>query len=130
MKIKHIYFFSSYNQNGISSRYRGIYVLDELYKKYGITSTFLFPSYKLKAVINFVLAYLKVLLFFQKGQVVIYQKLYTNGIYTNLLKLLVKLRPKDSIYDTDDADYLRYYDKNIFYFIYYILFFKKLILRI
>ena len=116
MKIKHIYLFSSYNLQGISTRYRGVYVLKEFEQKYSIKSTFIYPSYSLSAIIRFFKAYLSVLFSFQNDSVVIYQKLYTKGIYTKLLKILIRLKPQNSIYDTDDADYLRYYDENIYYF--------------
>ncbi len=116
MRLKHIYFFSNFNINGISTRYRGVYVLKELAQKHGISNTFIHPGYRPFEIVNFISCYLKVLLTRRKGSVVIYQKLYTKGIYTNLLKLLVRIRPKGTVYDTDDADYLRYYDKNIYYF--------------
>jgi len=116
MKIKRIYLFSSYNIQGISTRYRGVYVLNELTEKYNIPSTFIYPGYKLIDILNFIVAYFKVILTIKKGTIVIYQKLHTKGIYTSLLKLLVRLRTKGTIYDTDDADYLRHYDKNIYYF--------------
>lgn len=116
MKIKHIYLFSSYNINGISTRYRGVYVLNELREKYNIPSTFVYPGYSSKEILKFIIAYLKVLFSRRKDIVVIYQKLYSRGIYTKLLKVLIRLKPRGSIYDTDDADYLRYYDRNIYYF--------------
>lgn len=116
MKIKHIYLFSSYNIQGISNRYRGVYVLKELEKRHNIKSTFVYPGYTLKEIIRFFVAYINVLFSFRKDRIVIYQKLYSKGIYTRLLKILIKIKPKGTIYDTDDADYLRYYDKNIYYF--------------
>lgn len=116
MKVNHIYFFSSYNINGISSRYRGKYILNEFADNHNISSDFVYPGYQLNEILNFIITYIKVLFAYRKDSIVIYQKLHTNGVYTNLLKLLVSIRPKRTIYDTDDADYLRYYDKNIYYF--------------
>jgi glycosyltransferase involved in cell wall biosynthesis len=116
MKIEHIYLFSSYNIKGISTRYRGVYVLNELYKKHGISSTFVYPGYSLMEIVNFIRTYLKVLFTSRKNTIVVYQKIHTKGIYTMLLRVLLRIRPKGTIYDTDDADYLRYFDKNIFYF--------------
>lgn len=43
----------------------------------------------------------------------------SNFIYSNLLKLLVKVRRKQTVYDLDDADYLEQPPKSIFYFIKY-----------
>ena len=45
MRIKHIYLFSSYNIQGISTRYRGVYVLEELVKNYNVKATFVYPGY-------------------------------------------------------------------------------------
>lgn len=116
MNLKHIYFFSSFNINGISSRYRGLYFLKELHKEYNISSTFIYPGYKYQEIYLFLKTYLIVLFSNRKNNIVIFQKIHTKGIYSTLLKLLLFLRPKRTIYDTDDADYLRYYDKNIYYF--------------
>jgi len=116
MKVKHIYYFSSYNKTGVSVRYRGVYFLKELYEDYGITSTFVYPGYGIIEIENFILTFLKALFRNRNTTIVIFQKLYTKGIYTCLLKILLKIRPKGTVYDTDDADYLRYFDRNIFFF--------------
>jgi len=115
--MEHIYFFSYYNVNGISTRYRGLYILESLFKNHAISSTFIYPGVKPVELLTFIKSYLEVVLFRRKNSLVIYQKLHSNGIYTQLLKLLLWLSPKDTIYDTDDADYLRYNDKQILHFI-------------
>lgn len=117
MDIEHIYFFSSYNVSGISSRYRGLYVLNLLKKEYNISFDFVFPDYHLKHLFRFVWVYWCILFFRKKNSLLCFQKLHSKGIYTSLLKILIKLKSKNSVYDTDDADYLRFDEKTINYFI-------------
>lgn len=45
------------------------------------------------------------------------KKIHTSGIFSIALKLLLHIRPHNTLYDTDDADYLRYKSKNIDFFI-------------
>lgn len=117
VNLKKIILFANYNINGISTRYRGVYVLNELSKKHNIETTFVYPGYSVAEIINFLIACISVLFSDAKHTRVIYQKIHTRGVYTSVLKMLIKLKPKGSIYDTDDADYLRYDDRNIIYFI-------------
>lgn len=116
MKIKRVFLFSSYNIKDISTRYRGVYILNGLSKQYYIQSSFVYPGYTFSVIVNFFVSYFRVLFSFSNNIIVIYQKLHTKGVYTSLLKILVWLKPKGTLYDTDDADYLRYYDQNIYYF--------------
>ncbi|PCJ25836.1 MAG: hypothetical protein COA97_07085 [Flavobacteriales bacterium] len=116
MQLTHIYFFSWFNANSVSTRYRGLYFLEELKQSKGISYTFVYPGYKLKELFRFTIAFLEIMLFRKKNSIIIYQKIYTNGIYSKTLKLLLKLSPKNTIYDTDDADYLRYDTKVITHF--------------
>ena len=45
-----------------------------------------------------------------------FHKLHNRGLYTSLLKLLLRFRSNNTLYDTDDADYIRYKGKNIYHF--------------
>lgn len=65
---------------------------------------------------RFMAAYLRVLLFRKRGSVIVFQKLHTNRWYVRALKVLLRLRPKATIYDTDDADYLRFPVNTIHHF--------------
>lgn len=116
MNIKHVYWFACYDLRGPSVRYRGKYLLEKLKSK-GLTYSFVYPNYKVKGIIKFLKIYSEILLFRKKNSIIVFQKLYTKGIYNLLLKILVKIRKKRSFYDIDDAYYIQYGDKTINYFI-------------
>lgn len=117
MEIRHIYYFANHNLSGISVRYRGVYILNFLSEFHNISNTIVYPGYKGIEILNFFKVYFEILFFRKNNSLIIFQKLYTKGIYTNLLKLLLKLRPSMTVYDIDDADYLRFDKKNIIFFI-------------
>jgi glycosyltransferase involved in cell wall biosynthesis len=56
-------------------------------------------------------------LFFRKKEsIIVFQKIYTNGIYASSLKILLFFRPGQTVYDIDDADYVRRPAETIHYF--------------
>lgn len=116
MKFEHVYFFANFNKFGISVRYRGLYVLEKLEQKFGITSSFVFPDYSLKSIFHFITIYIEILFFRKKNSIIIFQKLHTDGFYTKALKFLLNQQSKRTIYDTDDADYMRFNPENIHFF--------------
>ncbi len=117
MKLKFIYWFAYYNLDSPSVRYRGYYPLNYLKANFGINSCFITPSYKPKKVLRFLIAYFSALFFRKQGSVIVIQRVNSNFIYANLLKLLVTVRKENIIYDLDDADYLEVPPKTIYYFI-------------
>lgn len=117
MNLKHIYWFAYFNISEPSVRYRAKYVLQELKAQRGVTYTFVYPGYTLKNIVGFVFRYLSVLIFRRKDSLIVFQKIYTRGLYANLLKLLLVLRPRYTLYDIDDAEYLRRSDASINFFI-------------
>lgn len=117
MKIKHIYFFVNYNKKSPSVRYRIIYFADYLILNHKISNSFIYPSYRIEQVFRFIYVFFEVLFFRKKDSIIVFHKIHTNRIYAPLLKLLLNFRPKNTIYDIDDADYLRFPSKNINYFI-------------
>lgn len=117
MPIKRILWFANYSPEGISVRYRGLFVLQELQKSQGIRYHFVYPGYRPKQLLHFGLGLLMALFYSRKHTVVVFQKLHTDGTYVRLLKVLLRLRPKSCFYDTDDADFLRYPPNNILFFI-------------
>lgn len=116
MNISHIYLFSSFNTQGVSTRYRGTHVLKEMELMSGISHSFVYPGYKITEILRFILAFFGILFFRKRNSLIIYQKIHSKGIYTFLLKVLLKLKPGNTIYDTDDADYFRFPPENINHF--------------
>jgi glycosyltransferase involved in cell wall biosynthesis len=117
MQLKFIYWFAYYHLDSPSVRYRAQYPLAYLKKEYGIDSFFVMPSYKWHWIMKFLNAYLHAMLFRKANSIIVVQRVHSNFIYANLLKLLIRIRNKNTFYDTDDADYLEYPDKSIFYFV-------------
>ena len=107
MIIKHIYWFAPYNLNGASTRYRGYYPLKLLKNKFKIDNDFIYPSKRLPDIFKFIKIYLSALLFRKKDSIIVIQKVCSNRIYAKLLKLLVLFRAKNTLFDLDDAEYLR-----------------------
>lgn len=105
-KVKFIYWFAYYNDDSPSVRYRGKYPLNYFNENYAIKSAFIVPSYHPKKILKFVRYYLSALLFRKKESVIVIQRVHSNFIYSNLLKLLVSVQKKYTVYDLDDADYL------------------------
>lgn len=117
LKISHIYWFAHYNMLGPCTRYRGKYVLDEINRAHNIPSNFVYPSYQLRQFSKFFITYLSALLFRKRNSVIVFQKTYTIGIYSSLLKILLRLRNKNTYYDIDDAYYVKFPPDTIQYFI-------------
>ena len=117
MKLKFVYWFAYYNLNSPSVRYRGKYPLIYLKNNYGINSYFIIPGYKLKNIFQFFRAYFSALFFRKSNSIIVIQRINSNRIYSGLLKLLIRIRKSNTIYDLDDADYLEYSPETIYYFV-------------
>jgi len=116
-KVKHIYWFSHYGIIGASTRYRGWYPLKYLEHNHNVRVSFVYPSKKVKVLFSFVSIYLSAICASNKNSVVVIQKVCSNRIYANLLKLLVKFKSENVIYDIDDAEYLRQDPKTLNFFL-------------
>ncbi len=114
--IKYIYWFAYYNLDSPSVRYRAKYPLDFAREALGIKSRLIMPGYSLGFIINFIKGYFSALLFPKKQSIIVIQRVQSNFIYSNLLKLLVLIRKKKMVYDLDDADYLFNDAKSIHFF--------------
>ncbi len=114
--LKFVYWFAYYNLDSPSVRYRGQYPMEFLKNNYDINSYFVYPSYKPNNVLLFTKAFFSALFFRKPNSIIVVQRINSNFIYANLLKLLIKIRNTDTIYDIDDADYLEYPTKTIYYF--------------
>jgi len=115
-KIKQIYWFAYYNLNSPSVRYRAKYPLDFARTHLDVSSRLIIPGYSPKRLLNFFLGYISALLFPGDDSLIVIQRVRSNFLYFNLLKLLVKVRKNLTVYDLDDADYLEYEPKNIHFF--------------
>lgn len=102
---------------GPCTRYRGKYVLDELNRAHNIPYNFVYPSYKPKLFIKFLVSYFSALLFRKSNALIVFQKTYTIGIYSTLLKVLLRVRNKNTYYDIDDAYYVKFPADTIEYFV-------------
>ena len=107
MDIEHIYWFAPYNITCPSTRYRGKYPLEHLQKHHTISFDFVLPDRSLKGIFFFLKTLLSILFFRKKNSLLVIQKICSNRWYANALKLLVLIRNKDTLYDIDDAEYIR-----------------------
>lgn len=107
MEIKHIYWFAYFNLNEPSVRYRAKFPLQQLKERHGITYSILYPGYDFHNVSNFILTFFSVLLFRKSNSIIVFQKIYTSGIYATALKVLLFFRPQHTLYDIDDAEHIR-----------------------
>ncbi len=114
--IRHIYWFAHYNLNSPSVRYRGKYALDYLKEHYGIGYSFCYPGYRPLTIAQFLKGYFSAL-FRRSASLVVVQRVHSNRIYANALKILIRIRPANTVYDLDDADYLEHPEKTIRHFL-------------
>ncbi len=116
-KIGFIYWFAYYNLDSPSVRYRAKYPLEYFRKKHDIRYRLVLPGYSLKRMLKFISAYFSALLFPGKNSIIVIQRVYSSFIYATLLKVLIRLRSKVSVYDLDDAEYLVKDPKTIYHFV-------------
>jgi len=98
-------------------RYRGKYFLEALNHKHGVSSSFVMPGYHPLNILHFIRVYFSALLFRKTGSLIVFQKIYTRGIYAHALKFLLFIRRKGTIYDLDDAYHLKFPPVTIFHFL-------------
>ncbi len=116
MQVKHIYWFCYYGPSEPSVRYRAVYPLRKLEQEHSISYDIVFPGYNIKSIFHFCRVYFSALLFRKPGSVIVLQKLHTSRIYSLALKVLLLFRKQHTLYDIDDADYLRFPSAQIKYF--------------
>ncbi len=114
--IELVFWFAYYTLDSPSIRYRALYPLDFVKKEHGIDYRLIIPSYSFKSIVRFLSAYLQALIFKKSKSIVVIQRVRSNFIYSNLLKLLVATRKQYTIYDLDDADYLQHNPRSIYFF--------------
>lgn len=115
-KIEFIYWFAYYNLDSPSVRYRAKYPLDYFRKYKKVDSYLVVPNYSIKGIFFFLKAYFSALFFRKKNSLIVIQRVQSAFIYAALLKLLIRIRKQNTVYDLDDADYLLVNPKTIYYF--------------
>ena len=113
----HIYWFAPYNLTCPSTRYRGKYPLEYLKENSGIEYDFVIPDSSTKGIFHFIKVYFSILLFRKKNSLIVIQKICSNRIYANALKILIRISKKNTIYDLDDAEYYRQPVNTLHYFL-------------
>jgi hypothetical protein len=88
-----------------------------LHHEYGIACDFVFPSRNIKALLKFVKVYLTAFFVPKANAVIIIQKVCSNRMYANMLKLLAMVKSKITLYDLDNAEYLRQDTKTLHFFL-------------
>ncbi len=116
MKTSHIYWFAYYDMQEPSVRYRAKYALETMEKQYGISYDLVIPSYRPVNVLRFVWVYLTILFNRKKESVIVFEKIRTKRVYATALKVLLRICNQRTIYDIDDADYIKYAPETIHYF--------------
>jgi glycosyltransferase involved in cell wall biosynthesis len=117
MNIKHIYWFAPYNLTCPSTRYRGKLPLEYLEKHHNLTYDFIFPQRNLKSIFRFLILFCSILLFRKNDSIIVFQKIISNRLYANLLKILVYFQPQNTLYDIDDAEYYRTSTQTLHFFL-------------
>lgn len=112
----HIYWFAHYNLNCPSTRYRGLLLLEHIKKHHNIAFDFVIPDRKAGGMLHFIRTYLSALFSPRKNTFIVIQKVCTNRWYASLLKILLHIRPGCSLYDIDDAEYLRQKTESLHFF--------------
>ncbi|MCH2042493.1 MAG: glycosyltransferase [Saprospiraceae bacterium] len=116
-KTEHIYWFAPYNLSCPSTRYRGKLPLEYLRKHKQITFDFFYPQRSFAAYFKFLFLWIKICLFRKKNSKIYIQKICSNRLYAKALKLLISIRSKQTVYDIDDAEYLRQDDISLHFFL-------------
>ena len=98
-------------------RYRGLHALQYAKEKMGVDSSFYAPDRSILGVVKFFQVWLSALFFRKSTDIVIIQKVTSTGLYAFLLKVLVYLRPNHTVYDIDDAEYVRKPVSSLHYFL-------------
>lgn len=104
----HIYWFAYYNPDSPSTRYRGKYLLEEIQARRGISYSFVFPGYAPANILWFLRVFFNALLFRKKGSVIVFQKIHTRRLYGTALRILLFFQRKNTLYDLDDAEHIRF----------------------
>lgn len=99
-----------------SVRYRLKYPFERLKEYHGISYDLIHPGYGVKNLCRFAWICCVILFFRKRNSLIIFQKIYTKGIYATALKILLFFRPQNTLYDIDDAEYIRHSAETVQHF--------------
>jgi glycosyltransferase involved in cell wall biosynthesis len=104
-KSRTVIWFNFFSNSAPSVRYRGTYLLDYL-GKHGFASEHYLPKRSLGSFLRLFTLATK-LLFTQKSNIVVIQRVSSFGVYARLLKVVIRFRKQTHYfcYDLDDAIY-------------------------
>lgn len=108
--LKKIFYFTHGNPSGACVRYRGKYLLRALEDHYNFKTYFVYPSYKLKHILNFFWILILMICTKPGNRILICQKIYRVRIYSKILLYIFKYTRSKTIYDIDDAYYVNHGD--------------------
>lgn len=107
MKIKHIYWFAPYDLTCPSTRYRGKLPLEYLERQKNISYSFVYPQKSVLYIFKFLKIYFSILFKRKNNSLIVIQKVITSRYYAWMLKILIRIHSRFTIYDIDDAEYYR-----------------------
>ena len=116
MITEHIYWFAYFSDAEPSVRYRAKYALQHIKYKHAIGYDLVYPGYHPATIVKFIRVFFSIVFCRKKNSVVVFEKIHTRWLYATALKLLLKLSPERTLYDIDDADYLKFPPGNIIHF--------------
>jgi hypothetical protein len=111
-----IHWFAYYGDRSPSVRYRAIYPLQLLQREYDVRVRLVIPERTLSGILHFLYVFVRSL-FLRRGDLIVIQRVSSTGFYARMLKTLVRLKRKSTLYDIDDADHLERPPGNIFWFV-------------
>jgi len=114
---KVIYWFAYFNLQSPSTRYRAYIPLLYLQKNHNVEIHFIYPERSFLGIIRFLKTYFQALFFHNQQSLIVIQKVISNGFYAKALKLLIFIQRRRTLYDLDDAEYLRYPVETLHYFL-------------
>jgi len=115
--MKHLYWFAFYSSDAPSVRYRALYPLQYFRQRHNVSYHLIVPGYRPARLWQFVRSYLSALLLRKPNSYIVIQRVRSNFIYARMLKLLVRLRPANTVFDLDDADYLEHNPSTLYWFV-------------
>lgn len=102
----HIFWFTLNEGGVLSAQCRSQFVLHHIQAKHGFTFDWVQPSWRLDQLIYFLFVFSKILISTSQHPIVI-QGGGTRGFFSLLVRLVVRIRPENTYYDIDDAEWIK-----------------------